>query len=751
MSTEPHYAHLLAGSSRRQFLKQLAGITFCCSLPLPNVSPCAATATDKGLPPPWSINAYVNIAADGVVTIFSPAAEMGQGTLTSLPLIVAEELDADWDKCRVEPSPPVGKVYGDPLFLGMIFTVSSRSVPVYYDRLRIFGAQARRILIINAADKWGVPLQEITTNSGVLLHEPTNRLMSYGEVARFGKMPDVLPGIKQSDLKQPGDFRLIGKVRTRRDVPAKTDGSLRYSIDTDLPGMVHSAVIRPPMPGARLKSVDENSARDVAGVIDILQHEQQVAAVAENYFAALTARNRIKVAWESPERAGNYDSDAAIEVNSRAARDLSSAGFPWDSSGDIDSVFAQSVAALECEYRTDYMYHAGIEPLNAVVWVKDNGVRAEVWAGTQAPAYTIDTVAKSAGIDPENVKLHRSLLGGGFGRRSIYGMDFVEDAAWISRRFDRPVKVIWERSDDIRNGYFRPMTAQFLRAALDEQANIQGWHHRVACEDPLKRFEPLLYEGWHGIPLIAMSGAEHQGMDGKPLAYAYDLPNRLVEYVEVDAEVRIYAMRGVGSLPNCFGIESFIDELAGLKQLDPLEYRLRHLHRSERAKAVLNTAADMAGWGNPRNGRGLGLAYTHHSDSMVACAVSLSVDRSTGVIKIHDVWVAADVGIAIQPDNVVAQLEGGVVFGLSNALTERIRIINGIAQQTNFHDYRVMRMSEVPRIHVQVIGSEAPPMGVGETGTIVAAAAVANAFADLTGTRLRHMPFTSERVMAALT
>jgi len=668
MKPEPDYRQL-SDSSRREFLQQLAGLTFCCSLPLPGLNMRAATTGNMDQAQPWPLNAYVNIAADGMVTIYSPAAEMGQGTLTSLPLIVAEELDADWDKCRVEPSPPVGEVYGDPLFLGMIFTVSSRSVPVYYDRLRIFGAQARRILMMNAADKWKVPLSEITTHSGAVIHTPSNRLMSYGEVARFGKVPDVPPAIEQSDLKHPSDFRLIGKLTERRDIPAKTNGRLRYSIDTDLPGMVHAAVIRPPMPGARLTYIDENFARDVAGVIDILQQEQQLAVVAENYFAASTARNRIKVAWESPENVSDYDSDAAIEVNSRAARDLSSAGFPWDSSGNTTPAFAQSGPALECEYRTDYMYHAGIEPLNAVVWVKDEGARAEAWAGTQAPAYTIDTVAKAAGIEPEQVTLHRSLLGGGFGRRSIYGMDFVEDAAWISHRLGRPVKVIWDRGDDIRNGYFRPMTAHFLRATLDSRGHIQAWHHRVACEDPLKRFEPLLYEGWHGIPLIAMSGAEHQGMDGKPLAYAYDLPNRLVEYVEVDAEVRIYAMRGVGSLPNCFAIESFIDELAGLHQLDPLEYRLNLLHRSERAISVLNAAASMAGWGERRNGRGMGLAYTHHSDSIVACVVSLSVESSTGLIKIHDVWVVADIGVAIQPDNVVAQLEGGVIFGLSNAFT----------------------------------------------------------------------------------
>jgi len=396
------------------------------------------------------------------------------------------------------------------------------------------------------------------------------------------------------------------------------------------------------------------------------------------------------------------------------------------------------------------MYHAGIEPLNAVVWVQDGGARAEVWAGTQAPAYTIDTVAKAAGVAPEQVTLHRSLLGGGFGRRSIYGMDFVEDAAWLSSRLGRPVKVIWDRSDDIRNGYFRPMTAQFLRAAVDDDGRIQAWHHRIACEDPLQRFEPLLYEGWHGIPLIAMSSAEHQGMDGKPLAYAYDLPDRLVEYVAVEAGIRVYAMRGVGSMPNCFAIESFLDELAGSRNIDPLEFRLKLLHRSERAKTVLNTVADMAGWDKPRNGRGLGLAYAHHSDSMVACVVALTLDRETGIIKVLDAWLTADVGIGIQPDNIVAQLEGGAIFGLSNALKERIQIKNGIAQQSNFHDYSIMRMREAPRVHVHVIRSEEPPTGVGETGTIVAAAAIANAFADLTGKRLRHMPFTPERVKAAL-
>lgn len=739
-------------ATRRQFLKQGVGLTFCVVLG-PRAVFRSASATG-GAPPPGGqgsrFNAYVNIAADGTITIYYPSAEMGQGVMTALPLIVAEELDADWNDVRVEPSPPIGEVYGDPVFINMIYTVASRAVPTYWDRLRTFGAQARKVLLQNAAREWHVPTEELRTEPSRVVHEKTGRILSYGQIAALGRIPETLPPVDPSELKDPSQFRLIGTDVEPAGLIAKVTGATQYSIDVTLPDLVHAVISRPPVMGATLQSVDETEARSLPGVIGIYRRERQVAVVARSFYEAQTARGKLRVDWDPAGKADDYDSDLAVEENSRVARDLTRPGIPWDAQGSVAERFNSADLVFDREYRSDFMYHASMEPLNAVVWVKDGGESVEAWVGTQAPAYTVNTLAQATGVEPSRVTLHRSLLGGAFGRRSVYGMDFVEDAAWLSKELQRPVKVIWTREDDIRNGYFRPMTAQYLRAALGKDGRILAWHHRVACEDPIRRHEPLLDEAWQQAPLIGMHGSEHQGTDGTPLDFAYDLPQRLVEYLAVEAGVRVYAMRGVGSLANRFAVESFLDELAQHFHVDPLDYRLGLLHRSERAQQLLHTVADMASWGKPRPGRALGLSYAHHADSLLACVAEISLESKGENIVVHNVWVAADVGIAVQPDNVRAQVEGGVVFGLSNAMTERISVKEGLVQQSNFHDYTITRMRETPRIHVQVMPSRVRPTGVGETGTVVTPAALANAFAALTGKRIRHLPMTSERLLEAL-
>ncbi|MBI1732775.1 MAG: xanthine dehydrogenase family protein molybdopterin-binding subunit [Gammaproteobacteria bacterium] len=739
------------GQARRRFLKQSTGLTFGLALgSLLQLSPKAGAAVRLAPARGLELNAYVHIATDGAIRIYYPAAEMGQGVMTALPVIVAEELDASWDDVRLEPSPPIGEVYGDPAFLNMIFTVATRSVNIYFDRLREFGAGARRVLIQNAAERWQVPLSELRTEPSVVIHGKSGRRLGYGEIAAFAKLPAEMPRVAPEELKKPSQFRLIGTDVFRKDLAGKIHGGLQYSIDVQVPDMVHASVARAPIADARIKSVDDTQAAGAPGVLGIHRGKHQVAVVARSSYEALNARRKLRVDWERVGPANDYDSDKALDVNVAAARDLSTPGLPWDAQGDIGPLFAAAPEIFEREYRSDYMYHAAIEPLSAVVSVSGDGSSAEVWAGTQAPAYTLDTVAKITGVAPERVTVHRMLIGGGFGRRSIYGMDFVEDAAWLAKMLKKPVKVIWTREDDMQGDYFRPMSAHLLRAALDERGGIGAWHHRVACEDPIRRFEPLLFDAWQGAPVIGMHGAEHQGQDGTPLPYCYDLPNRLAEYLEVETGMRVYAMRGVGSVANKFAIESFLDELAAETGPDPLSLRLKLLHRSERAQKVLETAAEMASWGKPRDGRALGMAYSHHGDSMIACMLEVSVEGKSGKIVPHNVWIAVDAGLVIQPDNLRAQLEGGAVFGLSNVLTEHITIKNGVAQQTNFHEYPVMRLPDAPAIHVQLIRNEAHPTSVGEIGTVVVAAAIGNAFAALTGKRLRHIPLTPDRVMQAL-
>lgn len=753
-STKPVPAGFSPG--RRHFLKHSAGLSFafflpgmagCGQEPAPAPGPASNTVPTRDS---YEINTYVSITSDGRITILCPAAEMGQGVLTALPLLLAEDMDAKWDDVVIQPSPSFGDAYGDPLFLNMIFTAASRAITHNYERLRIYGAQTRHVLLQNAAHQWQVDISELRTEPSVVIHDKTGRRLTYGEIAGFGEVPATLPEISFADLKSPAEFRLIGKDVARRDVAEKTNGSATYSIDARPPGLVFAAVVRAPIEGAQLATVDDSAAATMPGVIRILRHEQEVAVVAASYWQALQARNKLVVTWNPVGKVDSYHTAQALEEHLASVREPAQPGFPWDGAGDIEAGFAAAAEIVESEFQTDYGYHATVEPLNAVVWVKEDGQSAEAWVGTQAPPYTVDAIARTTGIERTAVTLHRSLLGGAFGRRSVFSMDFVTSAAWLSKELLRPVKVIWDRADDIRYGHFKPMTAQKLRAAIDNDGNIQAWHHRVACEDPLRRYEPLLYEGWGKIPLISMLGSEHEAPDHSPLPFAYNLPARLVEQIPVDAGIRIYAMRGVGAGPNKFAIESFIDEIAARLHLDPLAYRLQLLQQSPRAQQVLRKAAELARWDEPREGHALGIAYSHYADSLVVGIAEVSIDKARYEIKVHDFWLVADVGIIIQPTNVRAQLEGGVIYGLSNCLKEELTIKNGIAQQTNFHEYQLLRMREVPAVHVELIASMEHPTGAGEAGTIVAPCAVANAFASLTGKRLHQMPFLPPQIKKVL-
>ena len=733
---------------RRQFLKQTAGLTFAISLP--GLTGHAQGVNSSGGAPSdhsgYQINAYVNISVNGQIVIYSPSTEMGQGVMTSLPLIVSEDMDADWDDVVVRPSPNFGDVYGDPLFLNMIFTASSRSVHVYYERLRIFGAQAREVLLRNAADYWQVNRTELRTEPSVVLHDKTGKRLSYGEIARFGKVPGSLPELQLSDLKSPADFRLIGKALPRRHIKDKADGSFQYSIDIQPPGLVYAAVVRSPVYGAGIATVNDAGASLIPGVSGVYRNGQEVAVVADSFWAALKGRSKLEVTWQSQGKVDTYENRTALSEHIELARNPPQPGFPWDAAGDINAGFNAASTVMEGEYQTGYAYHAAMEPLNAVIQIKDGGQRVEAWVGTQAPAYTVDAIARVAGVDRASVELYRMPMGGGFGRRAVYSMDFVTSAVWLSKKLGKPVKVVWDREDDIRYGYFKPMTAHRLRAALDNKGRIQAWHHRVACEEPLTRHDKPITEAWGNIPLITMLGSAHRAEDRLPLIDAYYLPNRLVEHIPVDTGIRVHAMRGVGAAPNKFAIESFIDEIAARLDTDPLTYRLRLLARSARAKRVLNTVALMARWDEKRDGTALGVAYSHYGESLVAAVAEVSLDTAGYVIKVHHFWLAADVGIAIQPDNLRAQLEGGVIYGLSNCLKENLTLKNGIVQQTNFHDYPLLRANEAPAIHVEIIDSTEHPTGAGEMGTVIAPCTVANAFARLTGKRLRQMPFLPEQV-----
>ena len=492
--------------------------------------------------------------------------------------------------------------------------------------------------------------------------------------------------------------------------------------------------------GARPIKVNDAAARRVDGVMDVFTREHSVAIIAENYYSAMQGRLQLEIEWSRVGNVNDFDSELAMHEHIAYANNLAQKGKVWNERGDVYSEFGNSDREISGQYQSDYIYHAQMELLNATVWVKKGGSHAEAWVGTQAPSATLRAVAKVTGIAPENIIIHRSMVGGAFGRRSVQEMDFVDDAAWLSGQLEKPVKVIWNRQDDLASGWFKPMSAQHLRAAINSEGNITAWHHRVAVQEPLATAEPIIYEQIDRQPVISMAGTEH---------HAYDFPNQLAEHLETTPGIRTYSVLGVGWTPNKFAAESFMDELAEELGVDPLTFRLKHLKHSKRGQHVLNTVANMASWSEAREeGKALGIAFADYHDTLLAGAAEISIVDER--IKVHEFWTAVDPGVAVQPDNIVDQIIGSVVFGLGGALTERITFKNGRVQQSNFHEYIIPRMSDIPTIHVEVMANGDRPTGVGQTAAVLVAPAIANAFHRLSGKRLRHMPFTTDRVQAAL-
>ena len=685
--------------------------------------------------------AWVRIAPDGAITVMAPAAEMGQGSMTALAVIFAEELDADWNKVAVEFSSADDKLYGSPLpgFFGMMITAASTAVMAYYKNMRLYGAQARRVLLDAAARHLNVPVSELTTEPSVVLHARTGRRLSYGEIASFAKMPATLPEVSEKDLKDPSAFRLIGHDIPRTDVPSKTNGSATYSIDIRLPNMVYATVLRAPVLGATPVSVNDTELSKMPDVLKVMQlPPDRVAVAARTYEAALAAERALKITW-SKVAEDSFDSDRALEEQAAIARDLRRAGVVVQNSGDAVAALSSAAKVYQAEYRTEFVYHAHLEPLNSVSWVKDGGRSVEIWAGSQAPTHLVRSVAEALGITTDNVLLHRTLLGGGFGRRVAKDHDWAVDSALVSKELGQPVKVIWSRESDVRFGRFKPITAQYLQAAEDSSGRMIAWRHRLVADEALTMTDPLRYEKGKEFPRISAYGIRTD----------YDFSNILVEAVRYKLGVRMSAVRGVGSTVNQFAAESFTDEIAFARGVDPLDMRLDLLQKLPVAQQVLRTVATMAGW---RKGEeaGRGVSFVSNEGTYLGTIAQVSVDRATGVVRVPEMWIAVDVGMPILPHNLEAQVQGAVLHSLSNLLKERITFKNGAVQQSNFYDYQVLRISEAPEVHVRIIPSSRDPVGIGDLGGIGVGPAVANAFFSATGCRLRQAPFLPERVLAVL-
>ena len=705
--------------SRRGVLA--GGMTFCLALATDGVrllGEAQANAMANANVTPW-----VRIAPDGTITILSAGAEMGQGSMTSLPLILAEEMDADWSKVKIEWAPADPKVYGYKFGNDqMMAIVGSRAVQLYYNDLRMAGAQVRKVLLQNAAQRWGVDASSLRTEPSVVVNPASGARLSYGEIAAFGTIPATLPAIDAKELKPRSAFRLIGKTVPRRDTPLKVNGTAQYAIDVKLPGMVYATALHAPVHTGEPGSWNDAEIRAMKGVIATVRLANGVVIVAEHFEQAMAARRALKVMWRNG-MAGAFDSQSALEEYAAIHHDPNARITKLDEKGDVKQAFASAAKTYMAEFRSDYGYHAQMEPLNAVVRITDAG--AEVWEGSQAPDATRAEVAKALGLKDEQVTVHQCFMGGGFGRRSLG--DYAAECARIAKEVRRPVKLIWTREEDIAHGMFRPQSFQCLEAATDPNGKVVGWKHCVVGDG-----EVLLHTGIRPI--------------------YYDIPNQAIERRGVSHGVRLKHWRAVGHVFNTFAIESFVDQMAADTGMDPIEFRLQRMSITPKARKCFETVREMCNWSTARPAdRALGISVTERSGSLGAGVVEISLNRDTGKVRVHNVWLAIDGGTIVQPGAAKANVESAILYGLSSILHERITLKDGAVQQTNFHDYNLMRMSDLPEeMQVSFIDVDTRPTGLGEIGNPFIAGAISNAVYKLTGKRLRHLPFTPDRVLATL-
>lgn len=726
--------------TRRSLLKGTAGLTFVISSAglLAACKDSGAPEIDDGIEP----NVWLHIASTGEITVQVPAAEMGQGPMTSLPLILAEELDADWADVRPVQVTVPKKEFGNPFFGGIVYTGGSRAVDDYYMPLRRAGAQARRLLIDAAAAHWSAPASELTTEPSVVLHAASGRRLGYGAIAAFADVPKTLPHVADDDLKNPADFRLIGKDTARIDLPLKIAGKPIYAMDVRVPGMVYAAIQHAPVEGERPLTVDDAATLEVPGVLGVISLENAVAIIGETVEATRYGKDALAVEWSTSSPFRSVNSDDVLKDYSAAAHDLGRKGHYRMDEGDAEAALAAAAETVSAEYFADHVYHAQMEPLNATAHANEAGDGAEIWVGTQSQTLTLLTAANTLGTTQDKITLHQMYLGGGFGRRAELKPTYLIEALQLSKILKKPVKVIWSREDDLTNGWFRPTTAQLMRAGFDAEGNVTAWSHRMAGPSVLEFYNTIRWSKADGNDIISMLGSEIEN---------YQIPNKRAEHVMTPRHARLSPWRGVATGYTKFAVESFVDELALTRGEDPIAFRLERLGISDRARRVVEAVAEKSGWGKPRqDGRALGAAMVEYHHSVAAGVFEISLDEQTGAIRVHTVWVAADPGLVIQPRNVEVQLEGSIIFGISHALYERVTIRDGMVQQSNFHDYNIMRMTEAPDIHTIVMPTDNPPSGVGELSLPLTGAGIANALQALTGKRLRHLPLTPDRVLAAL-
>jgi isoquinoline 1-oxidoreductase beta subunit len=669
-------------------------------------------------------NAFIRIGTDDIVTVIVNKSEMGQGVYTSIPMVVAEELEADWSRIRIE-SAPVDPAYNHTAW-GVQGTGGSSSTWSTWDQLRKAGATARVMLIQAAAEIWGVNPLSCKAENGSVIHPETKRQLSYGKLTEKAAQMSVPQNVT---LKKPEEYKIIGKPVKRLDTPSKVMGKAVFGIDVRVPGMLTAVVARCPVFGGRLKSFSDKKTKAVAGVKSVVRIPTGIAVVANNFWSAKLGRDVLEIVWDEGPLA-KFDTKKQRSDYAALAKKPGTAA---RKEGDAEDALSKAKKRISAEYEVPYLAHATMEPLNAVIDFRKDG--CDIWTGTQFQTADRNSAAKVLGLKPEQVKLHTTFLGGGFGRRANPHSDFVTEAAHVAKAVKKPVRVIWTREDDIRGGYYRPMWYDRISAGLDENGKPTAWRHTIVGQSIVAgtAFEKMLVKD--GVDETSVEGASD---------IPYDIPNILVDLHSPKYPVTVQWWRSVGHSHTAFVVETFIDELAHAADKDPYEFRRSLIVKDPRLKALLELVAQKAGWGSALpEGRGRGIAVHKSFGSYTAQVAEVSVSRE-GEVRVHKVVCAVDCGRNVNPDTIEAQMQSAIVFGLSATLFSEITLKKGRAEQSNFHDYRILRMNHMPVVEVHIMPSEEKPSGVGEPGVPPIAPAVANAVFAITGKRIRRLPIRVE-------
>jgi isoquinoline 1-oxidoreductase beta subunit len=689
--------------------------------PPPETAVGAAATAVSNRPAGLAPNAFIRIDRDGIVTLVMHKVEMGQGTFTSMPMLIAEELGIDLSKVKLEQAPADNTLYSDPMLGGQV-TGGSTSVRAAWKPLREAGATARSVLVSAAATRWGVDAGTLQVVSGSVIDPASKRSLHFGELVDDAAK---LPVPKTITLKSSASYTLIGKNHARLDSPDKVDGKAMFGIDARLPAMAIATVAASPVVGGKLKSADEQKAMAVKGVRQVLKLDNAVAVVADHMWAAKQGLAALAPTWDDGPNANM--SSATIRDAMMKASDKP--GAVAQTVGDAPRSLGEKGRRVDAVYEVPFLAHATMEPMNCAVDLRADG--CDLWVGTQVPSLAQGAAAKLTGLPLEKIKVHNFYIGGGFGRR--LEVDYVMQAVAFAKMMKGPVKFIWTREEDIQHDMFRPYYIDRLSARLDGKGMPAAWFHKVTGSSIMARFAPGAVKD--GVDPDAVEGARE---------LQYTIPDMRVEYVRHEPPVPTAFWRGVGPTHNVFVVESFMDELAAAAKLDPMSYRRAMLGKAPRMQKVLDLVADKSGWKQPlkavagrRVGRGVSMQFAFGSYMAQVAEVSVGAD---GDVRVHRVVCALDCGQVINPDGVVAQIEGGIVFGLSAALFDQVTFEKGRVMQSNFGDYRVMRMNEAPRVEVYIVASTDEPGGIGEPGTAGIAPALANAVFNATGKRLRKLP-----------